>query len=118
MSANADDETEYTWQERFRDALANGNEKAVAKALREVNSLDRSAIEAFASLFEAGAEDHGPWANLYPHKLVFRRKRRGKPKDLGKHWVRDPQVVAFVEQKTQIENHKKLQCMMPGRNSV
>jgi hypothetical protein len=52
MSNDETGETEESWQERFRDALAQGNAKAVAKTLREVTSLDRSAIEALANLLK------------------------------------------------------------------
>jgi hypothetical protein len=96
-----------SWQERFRDALAEGDGEAVARVLREVDSLDRSAIEALANLFEAGAEDYGPWQDMYPHKLVFKKKRRGKPKDLEKHWVRDPQIANSVERRSAATKYNK-----------
>jgi hypothetical protein len=84
MSRDDAEETGYSWEERFRDALSQGSEEAVAKALQKVNSLDRSGIEALANLFEAGAEDHGVGSDLYQHKLFFRRRRRGAPKAADK----------------------------------
>jgi hypothetical protein len=97
----------FSWQERFRQALADGDELAVAKALREANTLDRSAIEALVNLFEGGATDHGSWSLMYPHKLVFKKKRRGRPTDNNKHWVERPQIANEVAERAASSRYKK-----------
>ncbi len=86
-------------EQRFREALSEADASAAAAALRD-NSLDRRAVDALIYLFDVTTKHSGSWEDLRRHKLVFRRKRRGAPKDREKLWVRDPQVAAFVERNT------------------
>lgn len=92
---------ESSAEQRLRKALSKADASAVVEALRETNSLDRSAVDALVYLFDVTIKHHSRWEDLRRHKLVFRRKRRGAPKNLEKHWVRDPQIAALVEQKTE-----------------
>jgi len=86
---------------KFREALSKANAGVVAAVLRETDSLDRRAVDALVYLLDVTAKDYGGWEDLCPHKLIFLKKRRGAPKDLEKHWVRDPQIAALVEHKTE-----------------
>jgi hypothetical protein len=101
ITSDADLEAvESSPEQRFRAALSKADVGAVAAALREISSLDRSAVDALVYLFDVSTKDQRPWKDLHRRRLVFRRKRRGAPKDLEKHWVRDPQIAAFVERNT------------------
>jgi hypothetical protein len=62
--------------------------------------MDLRAIDALVYLFDLTTKDHTGTEDLRHHKLVFRRKRRGAPKNLENHWVTYPQIAAFVDEKT------------------
>jgi hypothetical protein len=92
--------TESSPEQLFCDALSKADAGAVATVLRESKSLGARAIDALAYMFDVTTKDHPDCEDLRRHKLVFKQKRRGAPKDLERLWVTDPQIAAFVEQNT------------------
>src|SRR5271168_198297 len=90
---------EGLWEERFRDALAKGDEPLIAKVLRRAKSLGPSTIEALATLFEGGADHGSGFEELYEFKLLLVGRKRGRQKDPSKRWFRDPEISAWVNER-------------------
>jgi hypothetical protein len=90
---------EGLWEERFRDALARGDELQIAKILRLANNLGPSTIEALANLFEGHLRHGEAFDALYDYRLVLVARRRGRPRNLSARLVRDQQVADFVSER-------------------
>ena len=94
-------------EERFRDALAKGDEFQIAKVLRLAKSLGPSTIEALATLFEGGADHGSGFEELYEFKLLLVGRKRGRQKDPAKRWFRDPEISAWVNQRLATKEVRK-----------
>src|SRR5579863_5022082 len=98
---------EGLWEERFRDALASGDEFQIAKMLRLAGSLGPSTTEALANLFEGRAEYGEAFDALYEYRLVLVGRKRGRPKNPSDRFLFDQEVAAFVnEQISKKMTHK------------
>jgi hypothetical protein len=68
------DSPESILTDKFIKALMFGDGPLAALAARELKELDGMALESLASVFDDG------WDYLFPFRLEFRNRRRGKPK--------------------------------------